>query len=227
MRQLKVGSLFSGSGTAELSARLCGMNPVWASEIEPFAISVTSKNFPNMKHLGSILDINGADIEPVDIICGGSPCQNLSMAGNRAGLIDGQESKLFFDMIRVIKEMRAATNNQYPRWVIWENVPGAFTSNKGKDFYEVIKQYASIADQTAYVPEPKGKNNKLVWRNAGSIVGHGWSIAWRCVDAQYWGVPQRRRRIYLVLDTGSERAGEILFEPKSCTGDSEQSEEAG
>ena len=224
---MKLGSLFDGSGTAPLAASMCGIEPVWASEIEPYPIAVTKARFPNMKHLGSILDIKGGEIEPVDIICGGSPCQDLSVAGAQKGLIEGERSNLFFEMIRIIKEMRNATNGKSPRWVIWENVPGAFSSNKGKDFLEVLRQYSALADPNVYVPEPQGKNGKLAWRYAGNIVGHGWSLAWRTVDAQYWGVPQRRRRIYLVIDLGSERAGEILFERNGLCGDSAQGSETG
>lgn len=224
---MKLGSLFDGSGTAPLAASMCGFTPVWASEIEPYPIAVTTARFPNMKHLGSILDIKGGEIEPVDIICGGSPCQDLSVAGAQKGLIEGERSNLFFEMIRVIREMREATHGQYPRFVIWENVPGAFSSNKGRDFLEVLRQYAQVADPNVYVPEPKGKDGKLAWRYAGSIVGNGWSIAWRTVDAQYWGVPQRRRRIYLVIDLGSERAGEILFVEQGLRGDSSESGTAG
>lgn len=221
---MKLGSLFDGSGTAPLAATICGIEPVWASEIEPYPIKVTKARFPNMKHLGSILDINGAEVEPVDIICGGSPCQDLSVAGKQKGLHEGERSHLFFEMTRIIKEMRDATNGQYPRYIIWENVPGAFSSNNGRDFLAVLQAFAEIADPDIYVPEPpfKGKTDRLAWQYAGSIVGNGYSIAWRTVDAQYWGVPQRRRRIYLVADLASERAGEILFERTGVSGNSEQ-----
>ena len=224
---MKLGSLFDGSGTAPLAASMCGIEPMWASEIEPYPISVTKARFPNMKHLGSILDIKGGEIEPVDIICGGSPCQDLSVAGAQKGLIEGERSNLFFEMIRIIKEMRLATNGKSPRWVIWENVPGAFSSNSGRDFLEVLRQYSALADSNVYVPEPASKSGKLTWRYAGSIVGNGWSLAWRTMDAQYWGVPQRRRRIYLVLDLGSERAGEILFKCDSLRWDPTQGGETG
>lgn len=222
-RQLKLGSLFDGSGTAPLAAAMCGIQPVWASEIEPFPIRVTSKRFPGMKHLGSITEINGAEIEPVDIICGGSPCQDLSVAGKQAGLHEGKRSHLFFEMMRIIKEMRGATNGKYPRYVIWENVPGAFSSNGGNDFLAVLRAFAEIADPDVHVPRPENKGNtdRLAWKYAGTIVGDGYSIAWRTMDAQYWGVPQRRRRIYLVADFGSERAGEILFERTGVQGNPE------
>lgn len=222
---MKLGSLFDGSGTAPLAAAMCGIEPVWASEIEPYPIKVTKARFPNMKHLGSILDINGAEVEPVDIICGGSPCQDLSVAGKQKGLHEGERSHLFFEMTRIIKEMRNATNGKYPRYIIWENVPGAFSSNNGRDFHAVLQAFAEIADPDVHVPKPpyKGKTDRLAWQYAGSIVGDGYSIAWRTVDAQYWGVPQRRRRIYLVADLGGERAGEILFECKGVSGDSQPS----
>lgn len=220
---MKFGSLFDGSGTAPLAAAMCGIEPVWASEIEPYPIKVTKARFPNMKHLGSILDINGAEVEPVDIICGGSPCQDLSVAGKQKGLHEGERSHLFFEMTRIIKEMRNATNGKYPRYIIWENVPGAFSSNGGNDFHAVLQAFAEIADPDVHVPRPayKGKTDRLAWQYAGTIMGDGYSIAWRTVDAQYWGVPQRRRRIYLVADFRGERAGEILFERKSVSGDPE------
>ncbi len=220
---LKLGSLFDGSGTAPLAASMCGIEPVWASEIEKYPIAVTTARFPNMKHLGDITKIDGAAVEPVDIICGGSPCQDLSVAGKQAGLYKGERSHLFFEMTRIIKQMREATNGKYPRYIIWENVPGAFSSNKGYDFLAVFKAFAEIADPEIYVPEPKQKahGSGLAWQPAGFVAGDGWSIAWRTVDAQYWGVPQRRRRIYLVADFAGECADEILFERTSMPGDSE------
>ena len=171
-----------------------------------------------MKHYGGITDIDGAKVEPVDIICGGSPCQDLSVAGKQAGLDGGTRSHLFYEMVRIIKEMRKATDGKKPRYIVWENVPGAFSSNNGYDFMSVLQSFAEIAEADVHVPEPERKANKLVWRYAGEMVGFGWSIAWRTVDAQYWGVPQRRRRIYLVVDLDSERAGEVLFERESVRG---------
>ena len=224
--KLTLASLFDGSGTAPLAASICGITPVWASEIEPYPIRVTTKRFPNMKHYGSITDIDGAKVDPVDIICGGSPCQDLSVAGKQAGLDGGTRSHLFYEMVRIIKEMRKATDGKKPRYIVWENVPGAFSSNNGYDFMSVLQSFAEIAEADVHVPEPERKANKLVWRYAGEMVGFGWSIAWRTVDAQYWGVPQRRRRIYLVVDLDSERAGEILFECESLSGDPEPCEEA-
>lgn len=217
---MKLGSLFDGSGTAPLAAAMCGIEPTWASEIEPYPVRVTKARFPKMLHLGDITKIDGAEVEPVDIICGGSPCQDLSVAGKQAGLHEGERSHLFFEMTRIIKEMRLATDGKYPRYIIWENVPGAFSSNSGEDFYSILKEFAQIADSDVHVPRPacKGKTDKLDWKYAGSIVGDGWSLAWRTVDARYWGVPQRRRRIYLVGDFGGECAGEILFEREGLRG---------
>ena len=216
---MKLGSLFDGAGGFPLSGVLAGITPVWASEVEPFPIRVTTKRFPNMKHLGDISIIKGADIEPVDIITFGSPCQDLSVAnGNRKGL-DGERSGLFRQAIRIIKEMRNATNGIYPAFIVWENVPGAFSSNDGEDFYTVIQQIVGIADEEVSVPKPpkrkSGKKYVLDWQNAGEIIGDGWSIAWRVLDAQYYGVPQRRRRIYLVADFRGQRAGKISFERES------------
>lgn len=221
MNTLTLGSLFDGSGTAPLAATMCGITPVWASEIEPYPIRVTTARFPDMKHLGNITDINGAEVTPVDIICGGSPCQDLSVAGKQVGLHDGERSHLFFEMTRIIKEMRGATNGRYPRYIVWENVPGAFSSNKGRDFLAVLQAFAEIADPDIHVPEPKQKACRLVWKLSGYVAGDGWSLAWRTVDAQYWGVPQRRRRIYLVVDLGGECADEILFERTGVSGNSE------
>lgn len=205
---LKLGSLFDGSGTCPLTAQMCGVEPVWASEIEPFPIAVTKSRFPNMKHLGDIMKINGGEIEPVDVITFGSPCQNLSTAGNREGLT-GSESSLFIEAIRVIREMMDATNGKYPRVVVWENVTGAFSTNKGEDFRRVLEEFCKIKDcDTVISRPPKGK-----WSDAGEIMGDGYSLAWRVLDAQFWGVPQRRRRIFLVCDfRGGRAAGEILFE---------------
>ena len=214
---MKLGSLFDGSGGFPLAGVMNGMTPVWASEIEPYPLRVTAKRFPCMKQLGDVTKIDGAGIEPVDVITFGSPCQDLSVAGKQTGIHDGKRSSLFFEAVRIIREMRGATNGKYPRFTVWENVPGAFSSNKGADFRAVLQALCEIADPDAAVPEPqKGK-----WAKAGCIVGDGYSIAWRVYDAQYWGVPQRRKRIYLVADFGSERAGEILFERESMREDSE------
>lgn len=200
-----LGSLFDGSGGFPLAGKINGFKPVWASEIEPFPIKVTRKRFPEMEHLGNVKNIRGGVIEPVDVICGGSPCQNLSQAGNRTG-IEGTQSSLFFEYIRIVKEMREATNGKYPRYMVWENVPGAFTSNKGADFKAVLENIARIKDPEATIPMPEK------WEHAGTVVGDGFSISWRVLDAQFWGVPQRRRRIFLVAGFDDECTEEILFE---------------
>ena len=216
-----IGSLFDGSGGFPLAATMCGGTPVWASEVEPFPIAVTWSRFPNMKHLGSVTDINGGEVEPVDIISFGSPCQDLSVAGKRAGLKHEENgddettrSGLFMEAVRIIKEMRKATNGVYPRFAIWENVPGAFSSNKGEDFRTVLEELIKIVEPSAVMP-PIPKNG---WPYADSYCGEGWSLAYRVFDAQYWGVPQRRRRIYLVVDFRGECAGEILFEREGLRG---------
>ena len=216
---LTLGSLFDGSGGFPLAGVIHGIEPVWASEIEPFPIRVTKNRFPNMKHLGSVTDVNGAEVEPVDIITFGSPCQDLSVAGKQLGIHDGERSNLFFEAIRIIKEMRDATSNQFPRFAVWENVPGAFSSNKGEDFRAVLQAFAEICGGGFGVSVPMPPKGK--WLHAGAVVGNGWSVAWRVYDAQFWGVPQRRKRIYLIADFRSERAGEILFKPESVSGHSE------
>ena len=221
-KQMKLGSLFDGSGGFPLAGALFGIEPVWASEIEPFPIRVTKQRLPGMKHLGSVTEVNGAEIEPVDIITFGSPCQDLSVAGKQAGIHDGERSSLFFEAIRIIREMRGVSANQYPRFAVWENVPGAFSSNKGADFQAVLQAFCDICEDGLSVPQPKDGR----WKPAGCIVGDGFSVAWRIYDAQFWGVPQRRKRIYLIADLGSERAGEILFESKGVCWDSAESRKA-
>lgn len=219
---MKLGSLFDGSGGFPLAGAIHGIRPVWASEIEPYPLRVTAARFPHMKQLGDVTKINGAEIEPVDVITFGSPCQDLSVAGRQLGIHEGERSNLFFEAIRIIKEMRGATNGEHPRFAVWENVPGAFSSNKGADFRAVLQAFCEVGGEAVPVPEPpKGK-----WGGAGCIVGTGYSVAWRTYDAQYWGVPQRRKRIYLVADFASERAGEILFERESMRWDSAPSREA-
>ena len=187
---MKLGSLFDGIGGFPLAASRHGIEPVWASEIEPFPIEVTKRHFPDMVHLGDITKINGAEIEPVDIISFGSPCQDLSVAGKRAGM-DGERSGLFYEAIRIIKEMRDATDGRWPTFAIWENVPGAISSNEGRDFLAV---YTSLIE-------------------CGAVeIGH------RVLDAQFFGVPQRRRRIFLVADFAGHRASEVLFEREGLLG---------
>lgn len=211
---LTLGSLFDGSGGFPLAAEMCGITPVWASEIDPFCVQVTSKRFPNMKHLGDITKINGGSIPPVNIITFGSPCQDLSVAGNHAGL-DGSRSSLFLEAIRIFKEMREATNGIYPNVIVWENVPGAYSSHKGEDFRRVLEEIVGVAEPDVSVPRPAGGK----WNACGCVMGDGYSIAWRTLDAQYWGVPQRRKRIFLAADFGGGRAPEILFKREGLRGD--------
>ena len=181
---LTLGSLFDGSGGFPLGGLMCGIRPIWASEIEPFPIIVTTKRLPFMKHYGDINQINGADIESVDIITFGSPCTDMSVAGKRAGL-DGKQSTLFYQAIRIIKEMRCKTDGKYPRWIVWENVPGAFSSGKGEDFRCVLESICKIKNENFSVPRPEK------WSNAGNIVADKFSLAWRVLDAQFWGVRRR------------------------------------
>lgn len=212
-KNLTLGSLFDGSGGFPLGGLLSGITPVWASEVEPFPIMVTSRRLPFMKHYGDISQMNGGEIEPVDIITFGSPCTDMSIAGRRAGL-EGKQSVLFYEAIRIIKEMRCKTNGKYPRWICWENVPGAFSSNKGEDFRAVLEAVIGVVCEGTEVPMPE-KNR---WPYADLYMGDGWSVAYRTLDAQYWGVPQRRRRIYLVADFAGRSAGEILFKSEGVSG---------
>ena len=214
---MTLGSLFDGIGGFPLAGTRCGLTPLWASEIEPGPISITRRHFPEMEHLGDITQIDGAAIRPVDVVTFGSPCQDLSVAGKRAGL-EGEKSGLFMEAARIIKEMREATHGIHPRFAVWENVPGAFFNNKGEDFRAVIETIANIAEPGCTISRPsRGR-----WNPAGAVMGDDWSIAWRVLDAQYWGVPQRRRRIFLVADFASERAGEILFKREGLRGDPAQ-----
>lgn len=218
---LTLGSLFDGSGGFPLAGILSGIEPVWASEIEPFAVRVTTKRLPGMKHYGDVSQLSGADLPPVDIITFGSPCQDMSVAGKRAGL-DGERSGLFHQAIRIIKEMRKKTHGEKPRYCVWENVPGAFSSNGGADFKAVLEEVIGVKEPGAEVPAP-GKNG---WPYADVYLGDGWSVAYRVLDAQHWGVPQRRARIFLVADFGDERAGDILFKSEGLSGYSAESFQA-
>lgn len=215
-KPLTLGSLFDGSGTFPMMAMLSGIVPVWKSEIEPFPIAVTEKRLPFIKHLGDINSVNGAEIEPVDIITFGSPCTDLSVAGKRQGL-NAERSGLFFQAIRIIKEMRGATNGKYPRFAVWENVTGAFSSNGGEDFRCVLEELCKIKDADLSVPKPEK------WTKAGEIMGENFSVAYRTFDAQYWGVPQRRMRVYLVADFEGGCASKILFESEGMSGYSAES----
>ena len=261
-KELTMGSLFSGSGGFELVATMCGIKPIWASEIEPFPIRVTRARFPDMKHYGDISSINGADLPEVDLISGGSPCQSLSIAGKRAGMskycpkcgykvvgndeatkcpicaveLEYTRSGLFMEQIRIVKEMREASERRLrsrgstfnircirPRFMLWENVCGAFTSNKGEDFRAVIEEIIRISEPGISIPRPEGGR----WKNQGAVMGDGYSLAWRVLDAQYWGVPQRRKRIALVADFGGESAPEILFKSEGLSGDFKTGGEEG
>lgn len=219
-----MGSLFDGIGGFPLAAIHNGITPLWASEIEPFPIEVTRLRFPDMFHVGDITKLNGADLPPVDIITGGSPCQDLSVAGARAGLA-GARSGLFMEQIRIVKEMRDADERRgrtahavRPRYMCWENVPGAFSSGtpKGEDFRIVLEEIVRVKDSTCSVPRP----DSGTWESAGAIIlGDQFSLAWRVMDAQYWGVAQRRKRIFLVADFAGRSAPQILFEQDSLLGD--------
>lgn len=217
MTALTMGSLFDGIGGFPLAAVRNGIIPVWASEIEAFPIEVTKLRFPDMLHVGDITKLNGAELPPVDIICGGSPCQDLSVAGARAGLA-GARSGLFMEQVRLTKELRAADEQRgrtglavRPRWFVWENVPGAFSSGepKGEDFRIVLEEIFRIRYADAKI-EP---SSPYAWSPAGEIAcGGEFSLAWRCLDAQYWGVAQRRKRIFLVADLVSVYAPLLLFD---------------
>lgn len=209
-KELTMASLFDGSGGFPLAAILCGIKPIWASEVALFPIRVTTKRLPYMKHYGNVSKINGADVEPVDIITFGSPCQDLSLAGKRNGL-EGERSGLFFEAVRIIKEMRDATNGRKPRYIVWENVYGAFSSNNGKDFQQVITEIAQIKHPDFITPGCEE------WESSGEILADDFSIAWRGLDAQFWGVPQRRKRIFLVADFNGQGASKILFDSEGMS----------
>lgn len=216
---MTLGSLFDGIGGWLLAARHAGVTPVWASEIEPFPCSVTARHFPDVKQLGDITKIDPDEIEPVDIICAGSPCQDLSIAGKRKGL-DGERSGLFRTAAHLVRRMRERTAGKYPRFFVWENVPGAFSSNRGMDFQAVLEEIGE-----SEIPMPQGNR----WASAGLVQFPGVEIAWRVLDAQYWGVPQRRRRIFLVADFAADGrcAGEILFESEGVPWNPAESKRAG
>ena len=193
------------------------VKPVWSSEIEKFPIAVTKHHFPDTLQLGDITKLNGAEIPPVDIICAGSPCQDLSIAGKQEGL-KGERSGLFRNAIKLVRDMRKSTGGRQPRYFVWENVPGAFSSNRGLDFQAVLQEIGEVE-----IPMPEGNR----WAQAGLVQCPGVEIAWRVLDAQYWGVPQRRKRIFLVADFTGHSAGEILFERASVSGNTTESREAG
>ena len=228
---ITLGSLFSGIGGFEYAAQMYGIKPIWASEIEPNCIKITSTHFPDMQHCGSIIHMSGNTLPPVDVICGGSPCQNLSVAGQQAGInlicpkcgkiespysnvticsecgntMSLTESGLFLHQIRIIKEMREKTNACYPKVVIWENVIGSLSSNKGEDFYCVLKEFCGLMGER--LPSTRFKK----WSSAGEILADHSSLAWRSFNAQYWGTPQHRCRVFLVVDFTGQSARDILF----------------
>lgn len=204
MTAYTLGSLFDGIGVFPLAARMCGITPLWASEISAPAISITKRHFPEMTHLGSVTDLHGGQIPPVDILTFGSPCQDLSLAGNRAGM-GGEKSGLFYEAIRIIEEMRCATNGLYPTITIWENVTGAFSSNDRLDFAAVLGAFTHTK-----IPVPDSGR----WATAGMVRGYTPDLAWRTLGAHHFGVPQKRRRIFLVCDYRAQRAAQILFEPE-------------
>ena len=216
--KITMGNFFSGSGTWELAAKMCGIDVLFESEIEPFPVELEAKRFPEAIQLGDIANVNGAEMPPVDILTNSSPCQDLSVAGKRAGL-DGERSGLFLEVIRITKEMRnadrirsgRATEYIRPRFWCWENVPGALSSAGGADFRTVLEETIGIVEPEVHVSQPKK------WGKNGIVDGDNWQLAWRIMDAQYYGVAQRRRRLYLVLDTFGHSAGEILFERESVS----------
>ena len=227
---MTMGSLFDGIGGFPLVAVRNGITPLWASEIEAFPIEVTKIRFPEMLHVGDITKLDGAALPPVDVICGGSPCQDLSVAGQRAGLA-GERSGLFMEQTRIAKEMRKADEQRNvpahlvrPRYLVWENVPGAFSSADGEDFRAVIEEIVRIKYSACDVPRPESGR----WESAGVVIlGTEFSLAWRVMDAQFWGVAQRRRRIFLVADFGGTTAPEILFKQDGLFGDIAESGSQG
>lgn len=212
-----MGSLFSGFGGFELPAEWHGAKCLWQSEIEPWPVRLLANRFPDAMQLGDITKINGAEIPPVDFITFGSPCQDMSVAGKREG-IEGSRSVLFYEATRIIKEMREATNGEYPHFAIWENVPGSLTSHKGHDFQAVLEEITE-----ATIPMP----NTGRWADAGMVRGGAADISWRILDAQYWGVPQRRKRVVLVADYKTGCSAEILFVPEGLSRHPSQSGKQG
>ena len=206
MEKITLGSLFDGIGVFPLAATLHGITPLWASEIEKAPISITRRHFPEMEHLGDITKLDGGKIPAVHVLTFGSPCQNLSQIGNRTGLA-GEKSSLFFQAIRIIKEMRDATDRRFPVIAVWENVMGSLSSSDRLDFAAVLRAFT---DTEIPIPASGG------WAHAGMVRGRGPDLCWRLMDAQYWASPRlaRRQRIFLVADFGGRRAHEILFKPR-------------
>nr|WP_325296648.1 DNA cytosine methyltransferase [uncultured Oscillibacter sp.] len=208
MRQFTLASLFDGIGGFPYAASFYNITSLWASEIVPACVSVTKRHFPDMAHAGDVTQLHGGKLPPVDIVTFGSPCQGLSLAGQRRGLVD-ERSGLFMEAIRIIDEMREATHDRYPRFALFENVPGALSSAGGRDFAAVLQSFTK-----AQIPMPYSGR----WANAGMVRGGGVDLAWCVYDAQYFGTAQRRRRLFLVCDFAGRSAGEILFVPKSLRG---------
>jgi len=210
MHQLTLGSLFDGLGGWQLAATRVGIRPIWSSEIEAFPLQITKKHFPQTLQLGDIRNLDGMNLPPVDIICAGSPCQDLSISGKKAGLA-GERSGLFVKAIQIVREMQQATHGQFPRYFVWENVPGAFSSNQRKDFLAVLESIGGTK-----LPMPQSSR----WAPAGLVRTQTCDIAWRVLNARYWGVPQSRNRIFLVADFGTHGrcAEQIFFESESVCG---------
>ena len=215
MRELTLGSLFDGLGGWLLAAKENGIRPIWSSEIDDFPMAVSKYHFPEVQQLGDITKLDGAELPPVDIICAGSPCQDLSIAGKREGLA-GERSGLFRKAIDIVRGMRKATNGEYPKWFVWENVPGAFSSNKGHDFRAVLEEITETD-----IPMPDSGR----WSKGGLVRSPKCNVAWRTLDAQYWGVPQRRARIFLIAGFGADSRPEVLFEPESLFRNTEESQD--
>lgn len=219
MAELTLGSLFDGLGGWQLAALHNGVRPIWSSEIEAFPMAVTKKHFPDTIQLGDITKLDGAIVPPVDIICAGSPCQGLSISGKGKGLSD-ERSGLFRQAINIVRGMRTATNGEYPKFFIWENVPGAFSTNQRHDFQAVLEEITETK-----IPMPVSGQ----WAEAGMVRSRKCDVAWRVLDAQYWGVPQRRKRIFLIADFRDKQSRNtaVLFEPESVPGNTAPGENEG
>lgn len=219
MSDLTLGSLFDGQGGWLIAAQRAGIKPLWKCELDINPASVAHKHFPDVKQYGDIQQVDADELEPVDIVCAGSPCQDLSVAGKREGL-DGERSGLFRDAVNIVHRLRDKTGGAKPRFFVWENVPGAFSSNHGEDFRAVLEEIGQSS-----VPMPSNGR----WAAAGMVQLPTCTIEWRVLDAQYWGVPQRRKRIFLIADfAATERGGrEILFESSCLSGNPAQSRGEG
>ncbi len=201
---LTAASLFDGSGAFMLAAKRAGIRPVWSSEVNSYALRVTAARFPRVKQLGDIRLLKGESVPPVDVITFGSPCQDLSSAGAQSG-IRGSRSSLFFEAVRLIKEMKA--HSEKPRYLLWENVPGALSAGRGDSFHLVLRTLCGLAGEELSVPGPPPGG----WPHAGCVLADGFSLAWRILNAALWGLAQNRRRLFLAVDLVGGSAGEILF----------------